>query len=490
MKSMKFYSGVALLSMALLLAACGGGSGSGGDGAQIGSSSSSGSSSSGGSSSSSSSSGSSSSGGAGDTYAKAYQLGEEQLIGGRPLVALADGGMIYSGNSDNDDTFVARLDKDGNPKWVRYIESVDEYEFFSEAWVHASDELYLIGQMRHESWGGLGAGRLILDLETGDLKSSKYLKLADIQIYSIKPVDDNQDGAIDAVILVTQNHAQISDYFVVKVDLDLSIIWAKEISAPKAFAGDVVSTADGSVFMTAQIEDPEDYTRRKLYLIKFDRDGNLQFQKSMEFGEGVPRIDVYSIHAIPVGSASDEYRLILSGAAEFGVSEELDPDIWFMGIDGNGEVIWSSQIESEIPLLVFGARKNGRLLIGRHTDTHVYYGDIKFDGSISLLSVENTLEIEIDHMIELSDGGLALKVDTNRFDEEYVDIIAKIDSENNLPSLEIDLVAMAATIETLPIESSSKDEVFSVMNWAVEAPIDSERVNREVELYVTDLVIK
>lgn len=496
----KYCSRAMFLVLTLVLSACGGGSGStsdGGEGGSSGSGSSSSSSSSGGSSSSSSSSGSSgggssssSSSGAGDTFVKAYQLSDDQLLEGRPLLALPDGGLIYVAHSDDSDVIISRLDAHGAPMWTRYIDSLDVGVFYSEAWVHGSSELYIVGQARNENIPNLGAGRLVLDIDTGELKSSNYLKLAGIQTFDFDVLDENNDGDIDAVVLVTRAHPD-KDYFIVKADINLNVIWANEITALDALAGAITGAPDGSVFMATEIKHPSDYTKDKLYLIKFDRDGNLLFQKSLDFGADFPAIDIYTVHAIPSESAESGYQLTLSGFVDIDSASVAEPRAWYMGMDASGNVLWSERMVPQIPLLIYGKKRNGELLLARHTDTHAYYGTLSSDGAFSsMFSVENELDIDIDSALEMADGGIALKIATNRFDDKFVDILAKINKDNNLPKLAEGLVAVSTTIETVSLTASLIDETFSAASWALDEPVESEPINYEVDLTVTDLAIK
>ena len=429
-----------------------------------------------------------------DAFAKAYQFGEDQIFNIFKIVPLADGEAIVLGGSDNSDMFISRIDATGEPVWNRYVEAEDAGEWFSESWLHSSQELYVVGQLRPDPESAdqrnLGLARLILDPNTGEILSQKYLRLADIQVYEVNPSDEDNDGVYESLILVTQNFPD-SDFFVLKTDLDLNVKWSKEITELDARRAKVASAPDGSVYLGAMILEPAYPADRYLYLAKFDIGGNLVFQRNIKFGDEVPEIDFYSMHTIAAGDEPGNYRVVLSGSAQFEPMAEypLNFDTWFLGLDSSGQTAWRKRIETDLFFDVWYQGMDKPLLIGGSTEASAYYGAITADGTFEgLRSVVNEIELDIENAALLDDGSRLFDIETDRFDPSYVGIIAKVDAENSIPRLANGLVAGPLAVDSLDFPVQFQVESFNVVDWAVGAPIDTHKRNSLRKIFVTDLV--
>ncbi|WP_346837589.1 hypothetical protein [Microbulbifer sp. SAOS-129_SWC] len=432
-----------------------------------------------------------------DTYAKAYQLADDQKLSIYRVIPLDAGDAIVVGNANEVDTFVSRIDVNGVPKWTRYIESEDSGEGYFTAWLQSSDALYIIGQIRPNPEtsvpANLGAGRLILDPETGEILEGSYLKLADIQLFDLRPADENNDGVYDSLLLVTRNFAD-ADYFVVKTDLDLNVQWSKEITKLDALGGKITAAPDGSVFFAAQIREPDYQGDRYLYLAKFDVAGNLVFQRNLTFGADVPEISLYSMNILLTGDAADSYRLILSGIAAFDPSADFpaNSDTWFLALNGSGDAAWKKRITTtDLFLNTAYQGSDQSILLRGSADTSAYYGSINVKGDLGpAYSVDNDIEIDLDSEAGLAGGSKLFELETNRFDPHYVGIIAKVDADNNIPRLANGLVAEPMAIDTLDFLANYQAESFSVVDWSVGSPIAVQKRNHAVQLVITDLVGK
>ncbi|WP_334079318.1 fibronectin type III domain-containing protein [Microbulbifer sp. M83] len=429
-----------------------------------------------------------------DTYAKAYQFGEDQMLYITRVIQISGGEAILLGGSDNGDRFISRIDATGVPKWTRYIESDEGPEGHFTAWLQSSGGLYVIGQVRPdpESSGNqsYGAGRYILDPDTGEILASHYLRLADMQIYDMRPLDENNNGLYDSLLLVTLNFPD-RDYFVVKTDLELNVKWSKEITGLEGFAGEVAAAPDGSVFFATQIDEPVYQGDKYLYLTKFDSVGNLVFQRRVTFGPDVPEINLYSLNVFPMSDAPGDYRLLLGGIAEFepGLQFPLGFDSWFLAMDSAAEPIWKKRISSDSFVgLSFQGRDRPPLLVGR-TETSVFYGSLSMAGELGpLFNIENDLDLSVGSATLLPDGAKLFEVETKEFDSDYVGIIAKVDADNNIPRLANGLVAEPFTLDTSDFTVNQQAESFSVVDWTVGDPITIQKRNRAVEITITDLV--
>ncbi|MGC9042743.1 MAG: hypothetical protein ACP5KG_02665 [Myxococcota bacterium] len=211
--------------------------------------------------------------------------------------------------------------------------------------------------------------------DAGNIKNKVvFNKNMDQEFYSI---DVDEYGNIAAAGIDVVDNVNFVDVYTVKLDKDLNILWEKRLGSKELDgAYNVKILRDGSVLVAGYTEKDKNISRRDGYLILYDKDGNLVWDK--RYGS----------------SNDDEIKVVYED--ENGdiiavmISNIYDPfsstgDVVLLKIDRDGEIVNSEFLTSDAIINDIVKIDNDYLLIGTYYDPPPGQGD----SDVLLIKVSN-----------------------------------------------------------------------------------------------------
>jgi len=279
------------------------------------------------------------------------------------MITLNDGSIVIAGES-NGDILVMKLDNSGTVIWQKTYDNNGKNDY-PDSIFKVSDGYLITGG----SDSGNGQSLLILKIgEDGSISGSKEIQGEGI----LRPISEETEGYLIGGAIFNGNDF---DGVVFNVSKDLSTInWQGKyatINSKNEGFFSVTKLADGYIGTGAydiQFDQNGDITSAKIWVVKTDSSGNLQWQKDLGYGMG-KRVFQTSDGGFIVGT--------------FGVFN--DEDILLIKLDSYGDISWAKSYDSvgsdELMDMVMDGNGNV-IVVGRSGTDNSSNGIIlKVDGS-------------------------------------------------------------------------------------------------------------
>jgi hypothetical protein len=265
-------------------------------------------------------------------------IGGESDDRGNSLIQTSDGGYVIAGytksfGAGDYDVYVVKLDANGNLQWTKTIGGKSDEK--GSSLIQTSDGGYAIAS----STSSFGAGNYdvyVVKLDVnGNLQWAKTIG---------GPKEDwgesliqTSDGGYAIAGTTASFGAGEADVYVVKLDAKGNLQWTKTIGGPKIKAGSsLIQTSDGGYAIAG-------YTKsfgaggRDVYVVKLDANGNLQWTKTI----GGPASEAGS----SLIQTSDGGYAIAGYTESFGAGEE---DVYVVKLDKNGDACCAVSQTSQV----------------------------------------------------------------------------------------------------------------------------------------------
>lgn len=268
-----------------------------------------------------------------------YEMGEYAVFTGpfdqgKAIVASDDGGFVVAAltrqkNKSYDDIWLIKLDRDGNKQWEKFFPV--KGEDMIGAMLRAGDDGYIIAGSTFGKGKGQADAWIIRTDKKGELQWEKTY--GDKGMERAESICATKDGGYIVAGYTTSKGAGGRDVWVIKLDKEGNMQWDKTFGGKKKDEGnDVKQTSDGGYVVVG-------YTASKgagvgdFWVLKLDEKGKLQWDKV--FG----------------GEDWDIARQVMQ--AEDGgyiVAGRSDPrpgshDAWIMKLDKAGARMWEQRID-------------------------------------------------------------------------------------------------------------------------------------------------
>ncbi|MEO0067787.1 MAG: PQQ-binding-like beta-propeller repeat protein [candidate division WOR-3 bacterium] len=259
----------------------------------------------------------------------------EKTFGGRgyygySLDQTSDGGYIIAGFTDSNETgyydvYLLKTDGNGNLLWDKTLGGA--YDDYGYSVGQTSDGGYIIAGKTEDEEGDLDI-YLIKIAPDGNLDWQKTFGGATNDVaYSVQQTSDG--GYIIAGKTVFYFRGEYYEVYLIKTDKDGNLQWQKTFGGEdEDYAYSVEQTDDGGYIIVGMTDS---YGARSydVYLIKTDPDGNVQWQKTF----GGADVDCgYSVQ-----QTSDGGYIIAGFSQSFGAG---DDDLYLIRTDRFGNIIW------------------------------------------------------------------------------------------------------------------------------------------------------
>jgi len=126
----------------------------------------------------------------------------------------------------------------------------------------------------------------------------------------------------------------LADVFLIKLNLNGSLVWHKKINQSKSEFAQKIAVSDSAIYIAGYVDDST-FTQTDALLIKTDLNGNLKWIKT--FGDTT--LQVFYGVAIDLDG-----NVVLTGQSA--PTTWLDPDIYLVKIDPNGNLIWEKHLNT------------------------------------------------------------------------------------------------------------------------------------------------
>jgi hypothetical protein len=292
------------------------------------------------------------------------------------LIQTSDGGYAIAGVTQSFgagglDAYVVKLDANGNLQWTKTIGRPESEG--GNSLIQTSDGGYAIAGATNSFGAGYTDVYVVKLDANGNLQWTKTIggKKEDVGFSLIQ----TSDGGYAIAGATTSFGAGYADVYVIKLDANGNLQWAKTIGGPGDETGNsLIQTSDGG-YAIAGFTSSFGAGGLDAYVVKLDANGNLQWTKTI----GGKKEDL----GLSLIQTSDGGYAIAGATYSFGAGEA---DVYVVKLDANGNLLWTKTI-----------------------------GGPESDGGFSL--------------IQTSDGGYAIAGATNPFGAEYTDIyVVKLDA--------------------------------------------------------------
>jgi len=201
---------------------------------------------------------------------------------GTSLIQTSDGGYAIAGfttsfGAGEWDVYVVKLDANGNLQWTKTIGGPESEEGYSL--IQTSDGGYAIAGYA-KSFGAVKWDVYVVKLDAnGNLQWTKTIGGPESEIGN--SLIQTSDGGYAITGTTGSFGVGEADVYVVKLDANGNLQWAKTIGGPESEIGNsLIQTSDGSYAITG-------YTKSfgagkwDVYVVKLDANGNLQWTKTI-----------------------------------------------------------------------------------------------------------------------------------------------------------------------------------------------------------------
>ncbi|MCC6026464.1 MAG: S-layer homology domain-containing protein, partial [Caldimicrobium sp.] len=243
----------------------------------------------------------------------------------------SDGGYIVAGYNKLPDRpysqgWVLKLDKDGNIQWQKAY-GYSQRDNVANSIQQTSDGGYIVA-----GWTGdlkyFNVWVLKLDKD-GNIQWQKiYSNLKDLapRYSAANSIQQTSDGGY---IVAGYTLGIYDDVWVLKLDKDGNIQWQKTYGYhDRDAANSIQQTSDGG-YIVAGWTESFGQGKRDVWVLKLDKDGNIQWQKTY----GGAEEDV----ANSIQQTSDGGYIVAGWTESFGQGKK---DVWVLKLDANGNVQW------------------------------------------------------------------------------------------------------------------------------------------------------
>lgn len=234
----------------------------------------------------------------------------------------ADGGYIVTGyvesfGAGSTDTWVLKLDSDGNIEWEKTY-GTDDYEV-PRAMALTSDGGAIVASESHFT-DSFNMWLLKVDSD-GNVDWEKFLQAG----FIVHP-SDIQQTADGGYVLTGQ--IDNSDFWIVKLDSDGNVEWEKAYGTEQGeFAFSIQQTSDGGYVAAGSTDVPDPDFNTDFAILKMDSDGNLEWERSY----GGPLQDFAS----SIREAADGGYIVLGSTHSYG---QGNLDLWALKLDSEGNI--------------------------------------------------------------------------------------------------------------------------------------------------------
>ena len=247
------------------------------------------------------------------------------------IIALPDGGCLVAGSYDNyssyyDDMWVLRLDSMGNIRWQRKYGGSSEDSVTSIA--ISTDGNFLVGGNTRSFGGGYDQNILLLKLDqTGNVIWQKVYGGKNYD-YLGSIISTPDGGFIIAASSESFSNGWNSNIWIVKSDSNGNIQWQETLGGSNSDYGyDVKATPDGGYILTGVTYSWSSEWKPRLWIIKFNSIGVIEWQKLYKAGDYLPNAFIY-----PSG---DGGYIILTNLGYY------PEDILIVKLDHSGAIQWA-----------------------------------------------------------------------------------------------------------------------------------------------------
>jgi len=203
----------------------------------------------------------------------------------RPFITLAQDGSIYiAGDGYNftagyEQLFIAKLDQNGNPIWVKTLDTGSD-SWMSDFTVASDGSIYATGYRENTTTNEYDIFILKLD-QNGNLVWFKDIS-SNFDQYDNGGIAIAPDGNIIIAGNINNDTSGYTDPFVAKLDQGGNLIWFKEIYVGSdSYAGDVAVYSDGSIYIAGNSYTP---LHNNIFVAKIDQNGNLIWAERLDTG--------------------------------------------------------------------------------------------------------------------------------------------------------------------------------------------------------------
>jgi len=259
-------------------------------------------------------------------------IGGKNYDGGISLIQTSDGGYAIAGSTTSfgaggEDVYVVKLDANGNLQWTKTIGGLNRD--WSSSLIQTSDGGYAIAGST-TSFGAGEADVYVVKLDAnGNLQWTKTIG---------GPKDDGGASLIQtsdggyAIAGSTRSFGEgRGDVYVVKLDANGNLQWTKTIGKLYSEEGySLIQTSDGG-YAIAGATKSFGAGKWDVYVVKLDANGNLQWAKTI----GGPGNDGFSFSytSADIIQTSDGGYVIAGTTSSFGAGET---DVYVIKLDKNG----------------------------------------------------------------------------------------------------------------------------------------------------------
>jgi len=247
------------------------------------------------------------------------------------VALMPNGDMVIAGSikPEGEDAkssgLVARLDREGNVKWVR-IFGGNESDWFNDVKVASNGDIIVAGY----TWS-FGAGKenfwvLRLD-ENGNVKWQKTYGGSDEDYAEAVALAPN--GDIIVAGCAGSFGAGYKDAWILRLDGEGNIKWQKTYGGEYWEVGEAVAVAPNGDIIVSEITRSFGAGKENFWVLRLDENGNVKWQKT--YGGS----DEDEARAVAVAENGD---IIVAGCTgSFGAGYK---DAWILRLDGEGNIKW------------------------------------------------------------------------------------------------------------------------------------------------------
>lgn len=264
------------------------------------------------------------------------------------VIQTADGGFAVTGvtassGSGGEDVYLLRLDPDGQELWSHAYGGSNMDNGWS---VHETEDggFTIAGYTRSEGAGGIDVYLIRTDLEGEMLWANTFGGPADDYGWAMQSV------AGDGYVIAGQTEsfgAGDIDGYLIKVDANGRELWSQTYGGPQRDRLFAVRQAPDGGFIIAGITYSFGEGGRNAYVVKTDKNGALQWQRT--FGQNGDDV------AHSVDTTKDGGYLVTGYTSSFGAEGY---DAYLVKLDASGETEWTQ---------MFGGPADDRIITGRQT---------------------------------------------------------------------------------------------------------------------------
>jgi len=350
-------------------------------------------------------------------------IGGPAIEAGKSLIQTSDGGYAIAGSTKSfgaggEDVYVVKLDANGNLQWTKTIGGPESEE--GNSLIQTSDGGYAITGTT-TSFGAGGKDVYVVKLDAnGNLQWTKNIGGEGRD--EGRSLIQTSDGGYAIAGYTTSFGAGYADVYVIKLDAKGNLQWTKTIGGESDDWGrSLIQTSNGG-YAIAGLTGSFGAGNYDVYVVKLDVNGNLQWAKTI----GGPKED----WGESLIQTSDGGYAIAGTTASFGAGEA---DVYVVKLDANGNLQWTTtiggpKIEAGNSLI---QTSDGGYAIAGYTKSFgaggrdVYVVKLDAHGNLQWTkTIGGPASEEGNSLIQTADGGYAIAGYTKSFgaggDDVYV----------------------------------------------------------------------